>query len=145
MLAGLLLVSACAGEIPPGLGLHDGRLAACPKSPNCVASREGDPDHRIEPLSYTGSRTAALERLAQVVAAQPRTRIVARSDGYLHVEARSLIFRFVDDLEFYLPADDNRIEMRSAARSGWSDFGVNRRRLEQIRDAFSADQSDSTQ
>ncbi|AMV72792.1 DUF1499 domain-containing protein [Desulfuromonas carbonis] len=138
MLAGLLL-TACAGEIPPGLGLQNGRLAACPKSPNCFASQEGDADHRIAPLSYSGSRAAALERLAQVVAAQPRTRIVARSDDYLHAEARSLIFRFVDDLEFYLPADENRIEMRSAARSGWSDFGVNRRRLEQIRDAFSAD------
>ena len=136
MLTGLLLLSACAGGVPPGLGVRDGRLAACPTSPNCVASQEGDPDHRIEPLNYTGSRAAALERLAQVVAAQPRTRIVSRSDDYLHAESRSLVFRFVDDLEFYLPAAQPRIEMRSAARSGWFDFGVNRRRLETIRAAL---------
>ena len=34
------------------------------------------------------------------LAAMPRIRIIAESDNYLHAEASSLIFRFVDDLEF---------------------------------------------
>ena len=43
---------------------------------------------------------------------------------------------FVDDSEFYFSKDKNVIQMRSAARLGESDLGVNRRRLEQIRLAF---------
>jgi uncharacterized protein (DUF1499 family) len=40
---------------------------------------------------------------------------------------------FVDDLEFYFPREESVIHLRSAARLGESDLGVNRRRLEQIR------------
>ena len=134
----LLLLAGCAGQTPAGFGVQDGRLAACPQSPNCVASQEADPGRQVPPLTYDGPRAAALQRLAQVVEALPRTRIVEKRDDYLHAEARSALFGFVDDLEFYLPAGQQQIEVRSAARSGWYDFGVNRRRIERIRQAFAA-------
>ena len=44
--------------------------------------------------------------------------------------------RFVDDVEFYFPSttsDNITIHVRSASRIGESDFGVNRERIEQIR------------
>jgi len=56
---------------------------------------------------------------------------------YLHAEARSLLFRFVDDVEFLFDADKQVIHVRSASRTGYSDLGVNRRRVERIRRAFS--------
>jgi uncharacterized protein (DUF1499 family) len=136
LLLGALLLAGCAGEPPSGLGVHDGHLAACPQSPNCVASRAADPDHRIGAIDYRSSRAQALQRLVLTVEALPRTRIVAHRDGYLHAEARSALFGFADDLEFYLPPGRQQIEVRSAARSGWYDFGVNRRRIERIRKAF---------
>ena len=136
LLLGTLLLAACAGQTPPGLGVHDGRLAACPQSPNCVASQDPDPGHQVPTIPYHGSRASAMARLVQVVETLPRTRIVQQRDDYLHAEARSLIFGFVDDLEFYLPAGEQQIEVRSAARSGYYDFGVNRRRIERIRQAF---------
>lgn len=68
----------------------------------------------------------------------PRTRIRRDEAAYLHAEFRSLIFRFVDDVEFLLDADAGVIHVRSASRLGYSDLGVNRRRVEAIRQAFSA-------
>jgi uncharacterized protein (DUF1499 family) len=56
--------------------------------------------------------------------------------NYLHVEMRSLMFRFVDDVEFSLAASAGLIHVRSASRVGYSDFGVNRKRVERIRAAF---------
>lgn len=121
---------------PQGLGVLDGRLTACPATPNCVCSQDDRPDHAIEPLTFTDSPAAAWQRLEAAVAALPRTRIVERTDGYLHAEATSLLFRFVDDVEFLLDAEAKRIHVRSASRAGHSDLGVNRRRVEAIRAAF---------
>jgi uncharacterized protein (DUF1499 family) len=64
----------------------------------------------------------------------PRTEIASQTDTYLHVECRSLVFRFVDDLELELRPGDGIIAVRSASRKGHSDFGVNRRRVEDLRE-----------
>lgn len=121
---------------PQNLGVGDGRLADCPATPNCVCSQDARPDHAIEPFAFADSPAAALARLERVLVAQPRTRVVERSDGYLRAEATSLLFRFVDDVEFLLDAEAKRIHVRSASRAGHSDLGVNRRRVEAIRAAF---------
>jgi uncharacterized protein (DUF1499 family) len=64
----------------------------------------------------------------------PRTEIASQTDTYLHAECRSLVFRFVDDLELELRPGDGIIAVRSASRKGHSDFGVNRRRVEDLRE-----------
>ena len=43
-------LTACAGEPPQNIGVQDGRLAACPDSPNCVSSFESDEEHGIQPI-----------------------------------------------------------------------------------------------
>jgi len=81
-------------------------------------------------------------RIREEAPVLPRAKIVSVEDNYLHVEFRSAIFRFVDDVEFLvvIPEEqrptEQRIHFRSASRVGYSDFGVNRRRMEQIRRAF---------
>lgn len=130
-----VLLSACAGERPATLGLQSGHLASCPQRPNCVAST-AEGEQQISPIGYAGSREAARERLLRAVHSEPRATIVTLQDDYLHVEFASALFGFVDDAEFHLPAGRPVIEMRSAARLGRSDFGVNRRRLERLRAAF---------
>ncbi|MHB8138104.1 MAG: DUF1499 domain-containing protein [Smithellaceae bacterium] len=119
-----------------GMAAAASRLKACPKSPNCVSSGAGDTQHAIAPLTYTGSREEASARLKKVLIAMKRTTIVAEKEDYLHAEARSLIFRFVDDVEFYFPAAEKVIHVRSASRVGYSDMGVNRKRVEEIRELF---------
>jgi uncharacterized protein (DUF1499 family) len=65
----------------------------------------------------------------------PRTNIVSEKKSLIHVEFTSEIFRFVDDVEFYFE-DPGIIHFRSASRLGHSDLGVNRERMENIRQLF---------
>lgn len=115
------------------LGVNNGHLAACPASPNCVVSQDGDAKHAIEPISYHVDRDRAQEALVKVLGVVPRTEVIEQTDNYIHALSKSRIFKFVDDVEFYFPKDENVIHMRSASRVGDSDLGVNRRRMEQIR------------
>ncbi|MHC5003402.1 MAG: DUF1499 domain-containing protein [Planctomycetota bacterium] len=122
----------------PPLGLVEGRLRPCPDRPNCVCSQAADPSKRMEPLTVV-SVDAARERLEQVLAAMPRTRIVTAEPRYLAVECRSLLLGFVDDVEFHVDESSGLLHFRSASRLGYSDLGVNRRRLERIVAALADD------
>jgi uncharacterized protein (DUF1499 family) len=117
------------------IGLNEGRLAPCPDRPNCVVSQGGDKRHHIDPIAYDGEKPAAVETIQQVVQEMAGTRIVTQTDDYLHVEFKSKMMGFVDDVEFFFP-DSAVIHMRSASRVGYSDFGANRKRLEKIRQRF---------
>ena len=121
---------------PTNIGVKDGKLAACPASPNCVSSQADDAEHRIDAIRYEGNKVDAMAKLKRAIATLPRAAIVTESAGYLHVECTSLIFRFVDDVEFGIDEPKRTIHFRSASRVGRSDFGVNRKRMETLRRAF---------
>ncbi len=129
-LSGSLIFTASAFA---AIGLDNGHLTACPSSPNCVVSQDGDEKHAVEPIAYQGDRTTAKETLLKVLSIVPRTKVIEDTDNYIHAESSSRIFKFVDDAEFYFPEGENVIQVRSASRVGESDLGVNRRRIEQIR------------
>jgi uncharacterized protein (DUF1499 family) len=120
---------------PTNLGALDGKLAPCPATSNCVCS-QADDDHAIKPLRFEDDPDEAWQRLRQVLASRPRTRVVHEEDDYLRVECTSRIFHFTDDVEFLLDREAGVIHFRSASRVGKSDLGVNRRRMEEIRQAF---------
>ena len=109
------------------------RLDPCPETPKCVSSMDKTGKRYIPPFGYTGNMASAYGRLLGIIASEPRARIVARHDTYLKVEFRSAIFRFVDDVEFLFSSNQPQIDVRSASRVGYYDFGVNRRRIEHIR------------
>ena len=111
-------------------------LPPCPASPNCVSSQAVDSGQQVAPLAFAVRPDEALGRLKQVLLNEPRTTIVTEEGGYLHAEVRSFLFHFVDDVEFTLDADRHVIHVRSASRTGYSDLGVNRRRVERLRKAF---------
>jgi uncharacterized protein (DUF1499 family) len=123
---------------PENLGPRDGRLADCPALPNCVCSQAGDADHAVAPIRLEENPEDAWRRLRQVLARWPRTRVVSETESYLHAECTSFLFRFVDDVEFLLDREARVLHVRSASRVGRSDLGVNRRRVEAIRQAFQA-------
>jgi uncharacterized protein (DUF1499 family) len=129
------ILSLMNATLPAGEAMHT--LAPCPASPNCVSSQATDAEHSIEPLRFTGDATLAWERLKSAFGTESRLSIVEDTGSYLHAEARSLVFRFVDDIEFVLESEAGVIQVRSASRAGYSDFGVNRRRVERIRKFFS--------
>lgn len=116
--------------------MADGKLRACPSSPNCVSSDADDESHAIRPLLLNAEPEAAWHALIDHIEAQPHFEITSRTDDYLRAEARTRLLRFVDDVEFHLRPAQGQIAMRSASRAGYSDFGTNRRRLEGIRAAL---------
>lgn len=53
-------------------------------------------------------------------------------DGVIQAEARTLFFRFVDDVTITIRLDENaqtRVDMQSRSRKGGVDFGTNARRI----------------
>ncbi len=131
------------GQRPDNLGHIDGRLSNCPDSPNCVCSQAQTEQHRIEPIPYESVQTTAngqtvtsaviLQRIKDTVEQNfSRVSLISESDRYLHFEFKSLLFRFVDDVEFFLDDTNQQIHFRSASRVGHSDLGVNRKRMNKI-------------
>jgi len=134
----LLLFVGCTTAIKKETGVIEGKFYPCPTSPNCVSSMAPKEDsHYIEPIVYNDiTRDFAVEKITVILKELKNTSIVEESDEYIHAEVRSPFFKFVDDVEFYFPKDKNIIHVRSLARTGYSDFGVNRKRMEKIRVRF---------
>jgi uncharacterized protein (DUF1499 family) len=134
---GSLLTTGCyppaRALAPPGEGLRP-----CPSTPNCVSTEAADARHAMPPLPYTGTPRDALERARAALLAEPRTRIVAERPGYLHAEARSRLWRFVDDVEVVVDSAGGVVRFRSASRVGRGDMGANRARMHRFSDRFRA-------
>jgi len=131
-----------------GLGLasvalfaaETGRIQACPPTPNCVSSSSRSDSQYVRAFSFEGDPDAAWARLKQAAQREQGMAVVEDSpdDRYLRLEATSRVFRFVDDVEFQLLPATKMIAVRSAARVGYWDFGVNGRRVERLRERFNA-------
>ncbi len=111
------------------LGLVDGALAACPSSPNCVVSEaHADDEHRIAPLPLS-----AWDRIPDAVR-DAGGAVASQEEYYIAATFASKTFGFVDDVEFR--KGESNVHVRSASRVGYSDAGVNRKRVETLRAAL---------
>jgi len=126
------------GTAPTEPGSSRPALAPCPARPNCVCSDAADEPHRVHPYTLKAKPAAAWQALKNALLELPRTRVVLDTGDYLHAECKSAIFRFIDDLEFQLRPGQGVIAVRSASRLGYSDLGVNRRRIEKLRSTLRA-------
>ncbi|QQS55955.1 MAG: DUF1499 domain-containing protein [Candidatus Competibacteraceae bacterium] len=130
------MAGGCSGGQPPvNFGVSEGRLAPCPSSPNCVSSQAADEQQWVHPLRYEAERARARAQLLAVLDGMDRAEIVQADENYIHAQFRSAVFGFVDDVEFLFDPP-GFIQVRSAARSGYYDFGVNHERVERIRVRF---------
>jgi len=129
-------IASCAGERPKNLGVNNGILQSCPSSPNCVSSQANDEGHRIAPLSFSTDPDSAFLLLKQILFSRKDTKMISEEAGYLRVEFHTAFF--TDDGEFLLDGNAKAIHVRSASRIGYSDFGKNRSRMEDIRRDFEA-------
>ena len=156
LMVGLLVLALAAmaagqagllqGKVPNDLGVHLGKLKPPSATANSVSSQAAlYPDHPqrryadIAPLALRGDGPATLARLQHVVAAMPGARIVDSTPDYLYAQYTTSIMQFVDDVEFWYDPKAQAIQVRSASRVGESDLGVNRKRVEAVRQAL-ADQ-----
>ncbi|KIO49876.1 DUF1499 domain-containing protein [Nitrosospira sp. NpAV] len=128
------------GTPPTDLGVREGKLKPPSKTPNSVSSQASlYPDHpqrayaSIAPLSMKGDGAATLSQIASIIKTMDGAQIVKMEPGYLYVQFTTRIMKYVDDAEFYFDPAAGVIQVRSSSRLGSSDLGVNRERIEFIR------------
>jgi uncharacterized protein (DUF1499 family) len=138
-------LGAFSGRAPTDLGVRDARLKPPSRTPNSVTSQADLwPDAplreyaRIAPLPMAGDARASIARIAAVVEDLPGAELVEQRDDYLYARFTTAMLRFVDDVEFWVDPASGVVQVRSASRVGRKDFGVNRARIEQIRQRLAA-------
>lgn len=114
-----------------------GPLRDCPASPNCVCTQASRTAQHMPAIAFSGTAAEAIAALVEEITNWPRTRIVSRKSNYLHITVRTWLFRFVDDVEFLADEETHLLHFRSASRVGYSDLGVNRRRMEKVSNRIS--------
>ena len=137
VIAVLVFLAGCSWKRPSNLGVVEGKLRECPSTPNCVSSQSARENSRVEAIVFQGTPEEARKNLLAVLEGMPRTKIIKNDGNYLHAEFTTALFRFVDDVEFLFDNTAGVINVRSASRVGRSDFGANRKRVEDIRVRFS--------
>ena len=131
-IGGLFMLSL-SGRVPTNIGHIDGRFAECPESPNCVSTQARQADKQMPPIQFSGGGEETTKKLKSTIAEKfPRAKLICEKENYLHYEFVSLVFRFVDDVEFLVNDDTKQIDFRSASRVGHSDLGANRKRMKII-------------
>jgi len=135
VISAVLLTGLSCASNPPKVQWVDGKLRACPKSPNCVSSEGHSTSSRVEPLTFQGLPEKAWGDLKETIR-DMGGKIQEDQGGYLWATFTSKLFRFVDDVEFRMVSTDGIIHVRSGSRVGYSDLGVNRRRVEKLRTLF---------
>lgn len=109
-----------------------GTMAPCPDSPNCVSSKAEKENQKVDPIPIDRGPIEMLDTLEKAITSMPKSTVVTRTDNYLHVEFRSSFWNFIDDVEFFADTENQVIDVRSSARVGYSDGGVNRARYRRI-------------
>jgi uncharacterized protein (DUF1499 family) len=143
VLTGAILIGGCMGLLsgtrPSSLGANGGSLQPVrTQLTNAVSSTATTDYHRIAPLAATPDPKATFARLRTVVTAMPGASIVESTPTYLYAEYTTRWLGFVDDVEFLLDEPAGVIQVRSASRLGRKDFGVNRARIEAVRERLAA-------
>ncbi len=135
VLSAFFTLAGCGGGSQVLVITGDEMLPSCPQTPNCVSSLATDTAKHVEPFPLNGTLAQSMEQIIEVIRTLPRAAIVSSSPDSIQVEFRSLL-GFVDDLIFVASPEEKVIHLRSAARSGTWDLGVNRRRVEKIRGIY---------
>ena len=133
----LLFVTARMSRDGQAPGLVGGRLTPCPGAPHCVCSEYPDAtDHFVEPLDI--SSLGAENPGARVRGAIVELGGTVRSEraDYIWATFTSSVFGFVDDLEIRIDTKTGKIHFRSSSRIGYNDMGVNRKRVEALKQRF---------
>ncbi|SUP92151.1 Uncharacterized protein conserved in bacteria [Vibrio owensii] len=109
--------------------MTDRSQSPCGDKPNCVSTQDTREEYNLTPFTLTESTN--IDAIEQVALELPGAKTAVKEGNYLRIECTSKIMRFVDDLELKL--EGGQLIVRSESRVGYSDFGVNRKRAEQLR------------
>ena len=92
------------------------------------------PDRRLRGRAYAVPFTEVWRAALETARARPRWTVTEASarDGVIEAEARTALWRFVDDVSVRVWLDDagaTRVDVTSASRVGSADLGTNARRI----------------
>ncbi len=131
----LLAFMSRSGTAP---GLVDNKLSPCPDKPNCVCSEYiNEQPHYIEAIDLTDAGAEKAMTTITAIIQQHGGKIAQQNQHYLAATFSSKLFGFIDDVEFRIDSQQQKVHLRSAARIGYSDFDVNRKRALLLRDKIS--------
>lgn len=110
---------------------EEGKLMACPNSPNCIHTEYSEQsEHYLAAPDYPSHQAELVIPLAEDVIQSMGGKIVLKNSHYLSATFASTVFHFVDDFEIRRDDKQFKLHIRSASRTGYSDFGVNKKRVE---------------
>lgn len=123
-----------SGKAP---GIIEGKLRRCPDKANCVSSEyKEDSKHYITPVTLPENTLVDSLQILQETIKGLGGVIETENKSYIAATFSSSVFGFVDDLEIRLDPLKNTIHFRASSRVGYSDFGVNKKRVKLIKDLF---------
>lgn len=115
--------------------MTDRSMQPCGDKPNCVSTLDNREKFKLVPYELTAD--VNIDQIESAALQLPGAKTAFKEDKYLRIECTSRIMRFVDDLE--LRIDSGKLIVRSESRVGYSDFGVNRKRANQLRKLLEAE------
>jgi len=118
------------------LGVLNRKLKPVGEKRNSVSSQTNIKHNYMEPIPYTSNLGKSKSKIKRIMKSMNRIDLHDEQENYLHYIATSKVFKFKDDIEFYFDEVDQVIHFRSKARVGQFDFGVNRKRMQKIKDAY---------
>ncbi|MEM7309142.1 MAG: DUF1499 domain-containing protein [Planctomycetota bacterium] len=124
--------ASIASQAPVEVGLVGGQLRPCPSPARCVNSN-ADEGATVPPFPYLGDPDESFQALVALVADDPNAELITVERDYAHAVYRTPVLRFADDLELKLEREQDAIHVRSSSRVGYSDLGMNHRRVEDLR------------
>jgi len=134
LLVGRLIVNV-AGREPFDFGLDaEADRGGCPGTPNCVSTYAVTTEHAIDPIQCHADSSTAVAVFADAIETLPD---IERTGSQAWI-VYSRIMKFPDDVR--IDVTRRGIEVISASRLGSSDLGVNRRRVEHLRELITADE-----
>ena len=116
--------------------MNDHRLKECPDSPNCVSTLTQQKNKKMDPIPFELDSEEVKQIIKGAIKNLSNTHLEKESADYLHYTFKSAIFGFIDDVEFLIDDEQKRIHFRSASRTGYSDLGVNKKRMTALKKAI---------
>jgi len=81
-------------------------------------------DYKVNDLEY------AFKKATKIVSETARTKIIEKTDSFIHAEAKTKWRRYTDDLLLKAIPEKGIIQVRSESRVGIGDNGVNQKRVD---------------
>lgn len=101
---------------------------------NTAQTSEQADDPNLRGRTYLIPFATVWDQIISMIESRSRWTLVSADEGtgLIHAEAKTLVFRFVDDVRFKVKLDQNaltRVDMWSASRVRKGDLGTNARRI----------------